>query len=115
MSTPTIAVASSVASPSVIIAVAFKIGDGSVVTSSSLINTDTPSSFKKGFVASRMSSADLKWYLPKELNLDFLDLNLVWISINFSFNVIGVVVCTYIITHNLIYLTLNLKIVKHLG
>ena len=61
---------------------------GSVDINVSLIVTETPNSNRKGFVASRMSSADLKLYLPKELNLDFLDLNFVWIVANFSFSII---------------------------
>ena len=61
------------------------VSDGKDTISSSVIVTCTPNLNKKGFVASRISSADRKLYLPNELNLDFFDLNSVWIVANFSF------------------------------
>ena len=88
-STPTSAVAniSSLDSLSIMEAVVCIIGKSPNVKFSFTIKC-TSYLLLKGFNASNISSADLKLYLPKLLNLDFLALNSNCILLNFSVNFI---------------------------
>ena len=70
--------------PSDIVATDLNIGTGSVAISSSSILKYTLYLSLNGLSPSSISSADLKLYLPNELNLLFFDLNSTWILLSFS-------------------------------